>query len=73
MLEAKAKDQRHKRKCSQKKKGLHKNFSIDLHKKTFSKKWNRLGLHSSEMMEVMEDREVWRLNLELLPLQPSRI
>ena len=26
----------------------------------------------SEMMEVMEDREVWRLNLELLPPQPSR-
>ena len=53
MLEAKAKDQGHKRKCSpkkkkvssqkffrrsQKKKGLHKNFSSDLHKKTFSKK-----------------------------------
>ena len=34
--------------------------------------WNRLGLRSSEMMEVMEDREVWRLNLELLPPQPSR-
>ena len=27
--------------------------------------WNRLGLRPSEMMEVMEDREVWRLNLEL--------
>ena len=26
----------------------------------------------SEMMEVMEDREVWRLNLELPPPQPSR-
>ena len=36
MLEAKAKDQGHKRKCSpKKKKGLHKNFSSDLHKKTF--------------------------------------
>ena len=34
--------------------------------------WNRLGLRSSEMMEVMKDREVWRLNLELLPPQPSR-
>ena len=34
--------------------------------------WNRLGLHPSEMMDVMEDREVWRLNLELLPPQPSR-
>ena len=57
MLEAKAKDQGHKRKCSPKKKkkkkrssqkffrrspkkkGLHKNFSSDLHKKTFSKKF----------------------------------
>ena len=36
----KAKDQGHKRKCSpkKKKKGLHKNFSSHLHKKTFSKK-----------------------------------
>ena len=35
MLEAKAKDQGHKRKCSpkKKKKGLHKNFSGDLQKK----------------------------------------
>ena len=53
MLEAKAKDQGHKRKCSpkkkkvstkifqpiSKKKGLHKKFSSDLHKKTFSKKF----------------------------------
>ena len=29
-------------------------------------RWNCLRLHQSEMMEVMEDREVWRLNLELL-------
>ena len=37
MLEAKAKGQGHKRKCSpKKKKGLHKNFSSDLHNKTFS-------------------------------------
>ena len=35
-------------------------------------RWNRLGLHPSEMMDVMEDREVWQLNLELLPSQPSR-
>ena len=34
--------------------------------------WNRLELHPSEMMDVMEDRVVWRLNLELLPPQPSR-
>ena len=33
MLEAKAKDEGHKRKCSPKKKGLHKNFSGDLQKK----------------------------------------
>ena len=32
--------------------------------------WNRLGLRPSEMMEVMEDREVWQLNLELLPRNP---
>ena len=34
--------------------------------------WNRLGLHPSEMIDVMENREVWRLNRELLPSQPSR-
>ena len=41
MLEAKAKDQGHKRECSpkKKKKGLHKNFSGDLHKKTFFKRF----------------------------------
>jgi len=31
-----------------------------------------LGLQPSEMLEVVADRDVWRLNLELLPLQPSR-
>ena len=40
MLEAKAKDQGHKRKCSPKKKGLHKNFSGDLQKK-------KKGLHKN--------------------------
>ena len=34
--------------------------------------WNRLVLHLSEMMEVMENCEVWRLNLKLLSLQSSR-
>ena len=34
--------------------------------------WNRLGLRPSEMKEVVEDRDVWRLNLELLPPRPSR-
>ena len=32
--------------------------------------WNRLGLHPSKMMNVMEDRQMWRLNLELLPRKP---
>ena len=34
--------------------------------------WNCLVLHPSEMIEAIEDRDVWWLNLELLPLQPSR-
>ena len=34
--------------------------------------WNCLGLHPSKMMDVMEDREVVRLNLELLPPQSRR-
>ena len=29
--------------------------------------WNRLGHHLSEMQSVLVDREVWQLNLELLP------
>ena len=33
--------------------------------------WNRLGLNPSKMMDVMEDREVWRFNLELLPSKPD--
>ena len=35
-------------------------------------KWNRLGLSLREMKEVVEDHDVWRLNLELLPPRPSR-
>ena len=34
--------------------------------------WNRLGLHPSKMMEVMEHCEVWQFNLELLPPQLLR-
>ena len=34
--------------------------------------WNRLGLHSSKMMDVIKDREVWLFTLELLLPQPSR-
>ena len=34
--------------------------------------WNRLRLRPSEMMNVMEDREVWRRYLEQLPPQLSR-
>jgi len=29
--------------------------------------WNRLGLQPSEIIEVVANRDVWRLNLELLP------
>jgi len=29
--------------------------------------WNRLGLQPSEVLAVVADRDVWRLNLELLP------
>ena len=29
--------------------------------------WNRLGIHPSKMKDVIKDREVWWLNLELLP------
>ena len=35
--------------------------------------WNRWGVHPSKLMDVMEDREVWRLNLELLPPNPNGI
>jgi len=34
--------------------------------------WNRLGIQPSEMLEVVTDHDVWRLNLELLPPQPLR-
>ena len=33
--------------------------------------WNCLGLHPSEMIDVMEDCEVWRFNFELQPPQPE--
>jgi len=33
--------------------------------------WNRLGFQPSEMLAVLADREVWRLNLELLPRNPQ--
>jgi len=32
--------------------------------------WNRLGLQPSEILAVVADRDVWRLNLELLTPQP---
>ena len=34
--------------------------------------WNHLGLGPSEVKEVVQDRDVWRLNLKLLPPRPSR-
>ena len=75
MLEAKAKDQGHKRKCSpkkkkkrssqkffrrspKKKKGLHKNFSGDLLKKTFSKNFSSApqNFNNSKTSVVLEPR-----------------
>ena len=32
--------------------------------------WYRLGLDPSDITKVVQDREVWRLNLELLPPRP---
>jgi len=29
--------------------------------------WNLLGFQPSEIMEVLVDRDVWRINLEMLP------
>ena len=59
-LEAKAKDQGHKRKCSpkKKKKGLHRNFSSDLHKKTFSKNFSSTpqNFNNSKNSAVLEPR-----------------
>jgi len=34
--------------------------------------WIRLVLQPSKMLAVVTDRDVWLLNLELLPPQPSR-
>ena len=34
--------------------------------------WNRLGLRQNEANEVVNDRDVWRLNLELLPPRPLK-
>ena len=34
--------------------------------------WNSLGLRPSKMKSVLVDREMWRLNLELLSPQPSK-
>ena len=50
MLEAKAKDQGHKRKCSPKKKGLHRNFLGDLQKK---------GLHKNFLGNLEEKKKVF--------------
>ena len=74
MLEAKAKNQGHKRKCSpktktkkrssqkcfrrsqKKKKGLHKDFSGNLHKKTFSKKFFKLWRVKKECASIAVNR-----------------
>ena len=58
MIEAKAKDQGHKRKCPPKKKGLHKNFSGDLHKKRFPKNFSCFtqNFNNSKNTAVLEPR-----------------
>ena len=58
MLEAKAKDQGHKRKCSPKKKRSSQNFSGDLHKKTFSEKFFKRStkFNNSKNSAVLETR-----------------
>ena len=35
--------------------------------------WNNLGPDPSKMMEVMEDHEVWHLNLELRAAAPAAL
>ena len=54
----KAKDQGHKRKCSPKKRGLHKNFSSDLTKKRFPKKFSSASqnFNNSKNSAVLEPR-----------------
>ena len=55
MLEAKAKDQGHKRKCSpKKKKGLHKNFSGDLQKKRSSQKFFRRSPQKNVFQKIFQ-------------------
>ena len=55
MLEAKAKDQGHKRKCSpKKKKGLHKNFSGDLQKKKRKKRSSQKFFKRSPQKNVFQ-------------------
>ena len=77
MLEAKAKDQGHKRKCSPKKKGLHKNLSGDLHKKTFSKKFFKRStkFNNSKNSAVLEPRtgqflRTWSLEAKDFKMYP---
>ena len=55
MLEAKAKDQGHKRKCSpKKKKGLHKNFSGDLQKKKSSQKFFKRSPRKNVFQKIFQ-------------------
>ena len=71
LLEAKAKDQGHKRKCSSKK-SPHKNFSGDLHKKRFPKKFSGASrnFNNSKNSAVLESRagqfsRTWGQGLDL--------
>ena len=60
MLEAKAKDQGHKRKCSpkKKKKGLHKNFSGDLQKKKASQKFFRRSPQKNVFHKILTIQKI---------------
>ena len=54
MLEAKAKDQGHKRKCSPKKKGLHKNFLGDLQEKRSSQKFFKRSPQNNVFQKIFQ-------------------
>jgi len=32
-------------------------------------RWNRLGLQPSKMLKIVASHDMWRLSLELMPLQ----
>ena len=67
MLEAKAKDQGHKRKCSPKKKGLHKNFLGDLQKEKKKKRSSQKFFKRSPQKNVFQ--KIFQALHEILTIQ----